>query len=85
MIIETTPDLANPHREPCAACGEETAEGSSLFFDRHVVDDPEAGRRFLCSLCAAKGRRKGRRRLDDPMWNTASNGLGIGAILSNHG
>lgn len=85
MIIETSPGEMNPNREPCAACGEETAEGSSLFFDRHVVDRPELGRAFVCSLCAAKSRRKGRRRLDDPMWNTASNGFGIGVILLNHG
>jgi hypothetical protein len=85
MIIETTPGLSNPHREPCTVCGEETAEGSPLFFDRHVVDDPGMDRHFLCSICVAWSRRKRGRRLEDPMWNTASNGLGVGVILLTHG
>ncbi len=76
MIIETTPDLSNPHREPCAGCGEETAEGSPLFFDRHVLDDPEIGRQFVCSICVARARR----RPHGPLKGNPPDGLSVSAL-----
>ena len=77
MIIETTPGEMNPHREPCAVCGEETADGSPLFFDRHVVDDPEVGRQFVCSLCVARSRRRAHGpRLANPPEGLSVSGLG---------
>ena len=41
--------------EPCTACGEDTAVGSSLFSDRFVAH--RAGKtRYLCAICAASAR-----------------------------
>jgi hypothetical protein len=57
MIIE--PDEINPHQEPCLGCGEETAVGSVFFSDRHVVEDPDGLRAYLCSACVARIRAAG--------------------------
>ena len=47
--------------EPCVSCGEATAPGSPLYFDRTAIDPGSDDPRFMCSLCVqrlAGGRRK---------------------------
>ena len=56
MIIDS--EESNPHRQPCQSCGEETAEGSPFFFDRHTVDAPDGSRSYLCSSCLVRSRKK---------------------------
>jgi hypothetical protein len=80
MIIDL--DESNPHREPCQSCGEETAEGSPLFFDRHTVDAPDGSRSYLCSSCVARSRKKRRSRYEtDPEAAIAQNALLSGTNL----
>jgi hypothetical protein len=58
MIID--PDQANPHQEPCLACGEETAVGSVFCSDRHDVQVKDGRRGYLCSDCVRRIRAAGR-------------------------
>ncbi len=60
-------------REPCMACGEETAAGSPFYADRRRVQRGDGTVLFLCSDCIARatsGQRVGltdeqARRLDE--------------------
>jgi hypothetical protein len=45
------PEEPNPHEQPCAACGEETAIGSVFWSDRFEGTTPEGKRFFVCSEC----------------------------------
>ena len=47
---------ANPHLEPCGACGEETAIGSIFFSDRYEGTSPAGQRFFVCSECRKRVR-----------------------------
>jgi hypothetical protein len=52
-------DLENaddPKLEPCLSCGEETATGSTFFWDRHEGVGPD-GKFFVCSECLARLKR----------------------------
>ena len=51
---------ASSAKEPCAACGEETAAGSVFFSDR--VRIPRHGRpdTYLCGMCHAEIRASGK-------------------------
>ena len=40
--------------EPCVACGEETAVGSALYWDRHVEHLPDGTRVHRCEECAER-------------------------------
>jgi hypothetical protein len=50
---------ANPHEEPCLACGEETAVGSVFFSDRHPAESKDGTHGYLCSECVQRIRAKG--------------------------
>jgi hypothetical protein len=72
---------ANPHEEPCVGCGEETAVGSVFFSDRHVVEDPNGTRAYLCSVCIARIRAAGHHEALTSM-SDLSNLYAIGLVSS---
>ena len=53
------PSEANPHKEPCLSCGEETAAGSVFFSDRKAAELPDGTRGYLCSECVRRMREAG--------------------------
>ncbi len=48
-----------PNREPCASCGDETAEGSPLYYDRRTVQHPDGTTGHLCLGCVTRLRSAG--------------------------
>jgi hypothetical protein len=61
------PQASTLEREPCQACGEETAAGSIFFADRRAIHEPGVATVYLCVLCDARIRaaRRGRQLTDD--------------------
>ncbi|MGZ6314119.1 MAG: hypothetical protein ACXWNI_00610 [Candidatus Limnocylindrales bacterium] len=76
---------ATTTNEPCAACGDDTSVGSSLFGERHEAARPEGGKIFLCDECYARLRavRGGRLKPTEEDLNViAANGgvMGVGFL-----
>ena len=67
-------------KEPCAACGEETAAGSAFFSDRRQTTRTDGARTFLCSDCLGRAHaaRKGEPLTDADLRVIADNGLMVG-------
>ena len=76
---------ASSSKEPCLACGEETAVGSVFFSDRLAVPLDAGATAFLCSLCGARVRssRSGRRMTDEQVRNSVANGSAAGLMWGN--
>ena len=55
----------DPNREPCAACSEETAEGSPLYYDRYTGREEDGTRCYLCLDCVSRLRAAGDERLTE--------------------
>ncbi len=76
-MSDQEPGRVEANVEPCDSCGEDTAVGSPLFFDRHTIERPDGSRSFLCSLCVAESRKRRPSRMDASDQDTiASNALG---------
>lgn len=67
-------------KEPCIRCGEETGVGSAWFSDRHMIDNPDGRRTFLCPLCDPRIRssRPGQRLTADGVHNLTRHGSAAG-------
>ncbi len=48
-------------REPCLACGDETASGSPFYSDRRVMEAADGTRTFVCSSCVQMASNRKRR------------------------
>ena len=74
--------------EPCLACGQETAIGSTFFSDRRETAISDGTRVYMCSDCQAMAHRarKGQPMTDEELRTIAKNGLVTGAgFLGGHG
>ena len=82
------PAPASRTKEPCLACGEETAVGSVFFSDRLAVPRDGRATEFLCSLCSARVRtssRSGRRLSDEEIRRSVENGTAAALAWGNAG
>ena len=63
-------------REPCLACGEETAAGSVFYSDRRTIERRNESPTYLCVLCDARLRatRRGRQLTDDEVHTLVQSG-----------
>jgi hypothetical protein len=78
---------AGTTREPCLACGEETAVGSAFYSDRRVVDQSDGLRTYVCSTWVqrAAARRRGRRLTDEELRDMVDNGSMAAITWGNAG
>ncbi len=78
---------ASTAKEPCAACGEETAAGSAFYSDRRQTTRTDGTRTFLCSDCLGRAHaaRKGEPLTDADLRVIAENGLVVGVGLLGGG
>jgi hypothetical protein len=74
-------------KEPCLACGEETAVGSVFYSDRLAVTHDDSLSAYLCSLCRARVRSsgRGRRLTDEEIRNAVANGSAAALAWGNAG
>ena len=74
-------------KEPCLACGEETAVGSVFYSDRLAVTRDDTLSDYLCSLCNARVRssRRGRRLTDEEIRSAVANGSAAALAWGNAG
>jgi hypothetical protein len=78
------PVAASSAKEPCLACGEETAVGSVFFSDRLAVPR-DGATAFLCSLCSARVRssRPDRRMSEEEVRRSVENGTAAALAWGN--
>jgi hypothetical protein len=64
-LDESDPNLVDPRVEPCASCGEETAEGGPLYYDRYTGRNADGTPCHLCLDCVTRLRAAGDKRLTE--------------------